>query len=237
VFQGRFKSLLVEADEYLLPLSRYIHLNPIRTYHFKNADLRTKAEKLKKYRWSSFVGYCYLRKRNLSLDYSRFLSTYFVQDNSQGRRQYREYVLKGIDGEIENPFEDVLHQSILGTQDFVEWVKKKLPRKESREVPAVRSIQRNLSADQVVRAVSKFCGVEPEEVLNRKTKSKRLRQMTMELCYRHSNLRQKQIGKKFGVDYSTVSVNRTRLKSRLKSDRKLKKQFNQIREKIINLPK
>jgi hypothetical protein len=89
--------------------------------------------------------------------------------------------LKGIDGEIENPFEDVLHQSILGTQDFVEWVKKKLPRKESREVPAVRSIQRNLSADQVVRAVSKFCGVEPEEVLNRKTKSKRLRQMTMEL--------------------------------------------------------
>jgi REP element-mobilizing transposase RayT len=49
VFQGRFKSLLVEADEYLLPLSRYIHLNPIRTYQFKNADLRTKAENLKKY--------------------------------------------------------------------------------------------------------------------------------------------------------------------------------------------
>ncbi|MEN8759124.1 MAG: transposase, partial [Desulfobacterales bacterium] len=26
VFQGRFKSLLVDEDEYLLPLSRYIHL-------------------------------------------------------------------------------------------------------------------------------------------------------------------------------------------------------------------
>jgi REP element-mobilizing transposase RayT len=41
VFQGRFKSLLVEADEYLLPLSRYIHLNPIRTYQkypFKRSE-------------------------------------------------------------------------------------------------------------------------------------------------------------------------------------------------------
>jgi hypothetical protein len=120
------KSLLVEADEYLLPLSRYIHLNPVRTGRFKNTDFRTKAVHLKKYPWSSFAGYCYLRKRNPSFDYSRLLNTYFGQDNSQGRRQYREYVLKGIEGEIENPFEDVLHQSILGTQDFVERIKPKM---------------------------------------------------------------------------------------------------------------
>jgi len=30
LFQGRFKSLLVDADEYLKELSRYIHLNPVR---------------------------------------------------------------------------------------------------------------------------------------------------------------------------------------------------------------
>ena len=59
--------------------------------------------------------------------------------------------------------------------------------------------------------------------------------MTMELCYRHSNLRQKQIGKMFGVDYSTVSVNRSRLKNKLESNHKLKKQFKEIQEQIINL--
>jgi len=236
VFQGRFKSLLIEADEYLLPLSRYIHLNPIRTRQFKNADLRTKAENLKKYAWSSFAGYGYLRKRNPRFDYSRLLNTYFSRDNSQGRRRYREYVLRGIDGEIENPFEDVLHQSILGTQSFVEWVKKKLPRKESREVPALRGIQRNLSADQVIGAVSQFCGVKTEEILDRKTRDKAVRQMTMELCYRYCNLGQKQIGQIFNVDYSTVSVNRSRLKFRLKSDRWLKNQFDQIQKEIINLP-
>jgi len=30
LFQGRFKAILVDADEYLKHLSRYIHLNPIR---------------------------------------------------------------------------------------------------------------------------------------------------------------------------------------------------------------
>ena len=235
VFQGRFKSLLVEADEYLLPLSRYIHLNPIRTRRFKNADFRTKSGNLKKFRWSSFAGYCYLRKRNPGFDYSRLLNSYFGQDNSQGRRQYREYVLKGIDGEIENPFEDVLHQSILGTKEFVERVKEKIPRKESREVPALRDLQRNLSAGQVVRAVSKICGVKPADIINRKTRDKWARQMTMELCYRYCNLGQKQVGQIFGVDYSTISVNRTRLKSRLKSDRRLNKQFDQIKEKIRKL--
>jgi hypothetical protein len=235
VFHGRFKSLLVEADKYLLPLRRYIHINPVRTRQFRNADFRAKAEYLKNYAWSSFAGYCYLRKRNPSFDYSRLLKTYFGQDNSQGRLQYREHVLKGIEGEIENPFEDVLHQSILGTQDFVDWVKEKIPIKESREFPALIGLQRDLSADQVLKVVSKFCGVKPVQILDRKTQAKRVRQMAMEFCYRHCSLGQKQIGQIFGVDYSTVSVNRTRLKSRLKTDPGLKKQVNQIQEQIINL--
>lgn len=228
-------SLLVEADEYLLPLSRYIHSNPVRTRRIKNADLRTKYENLKKYSWSRFSGYCYLRKRNQGFDYSWLLNTYIGRDDSQGRRQYREYVVKGIGGEIENPFENVSYQSILETQDFVQWVKEKLPRKESREVPALRGLQRNLSADLVVRAASQFCGIEAAEILDRKTREKEVRQMAMELCYRYCNLGQKQIGQMFGVDYSTVSVNRARLKSRLKSDSKLNKLFKQIQEQIINL--
>jgi hypothetical protein len=50
------------------------------------------------------------------------LSTYFGEDTAKSRRQFREYVYHAIEGEIENPFEKVVHQSILGTQDFVEWV-------------------------------------------------------------------------------------------------------------------
>ena len=45
LFQGRYKAILAERDNYLLELTRYIHLNPIRAGLVK---------KLKDYRWSSY---------------------------------------------------------------------------------------------------------------------------------------------------------------------------------------
>ena len=39
LFQGRFKSIIVDKDSYLLELSRYIHLNPVRAsldFHVNN---------------------------------------------------------------------------------------------------------------------------------------------------------------------------------------------------------
>ena len=59
--------------------------------------------------------------------------------------------------------------------------------------------------------------------------------MAMELSYRYSNCKQKEIGMAFGVDYSTVSQNRVHLKTKLKSSRKLKKQFHRLLEQIDKL--
>lgn len=53
VFQGRFKSVLVESTEQLIHLSRYIHLNPV-------ASAVIREEELDSYKWSSFPSY--LRK-------------------------------------------------------------------------------------------------------------------------------------------------------------------------------
>ena len=61
--------------------------------------------------------------------------------------------------------------------------------------------------------------------------------MAMELSYRYSNYKQKEIGAIFGVDYNTVSQSRARLKTKLKSSGKLKKQFHLIQiiiEKLSN---
>jgi len=48
LFQGRFKSILVEADSYLLELTRYIHLNPVRAGVCESAE---------QYEWSSHHAY------------------------------------------------------------------------------------------------------------------------------------------------------------------------------------
>jgi len=235
VFQGRFKSLLVEEDQYLLPLSRYIHLNPIRPGRFKNTDIQNKSDYLAKYPWSTYPGYCYLRKRAKHFDYGWLLKTYFGEDSAQGRRRYRAYVQQGIEGEIENPFEEVVHQSILGSQSFVKWVKKKLPREKQREIPSLRKLQHDISAEHIIEEVARAGQVQTEELLDRKTRLKELRQMAMELSYRYSNAKQAEIGAVFGVDYSTVSQSRARLRAKLKSSRKLNKQFKKIKEQIINL--
>jgi REP element-mobilizing transposase RayT len=235
VFQGRFKSLLVQEDEYLLPLSRYIHLNPIRLRKFNDADIQSKCDYLKKYLWSTYPGYCYLRKRDKNIDYGWLLNTYFAEDSAQGRRRYRAYVYQGIEVEIENPFEEVIHQSILGTQNFVDWVKNMLPSKEQREVPSLGKLQHDIPAERIIEEVARACQAQTEDLLDRKTRLKEHRQMAMELSYRYSNEKQTQIGAIFGVDYSTVSQSRTRLKDKLKSSRKLNKQFKQIKERIINL--
>jgi hypothetical protein len=235
VFQGRFKSILVDEDEYLLPLSRYIHLNPIRTSQFKDADYETKVAYLKTYPWSTFPGYCYLRKRNKNIDYGWFLSTYFSGDTAKGRRQCRQYVCHAIEGEIENPFEEVVHQSILGAQDFIDWVRQKLPRKGQREVPSLTKLQHEISVERIIGEVAKAGNAQAEDLLDRKTKRKELRQIAMELSYRFSNYKQKEIGAIFGVDYSTVSQSRARLKIKLKSSRKLKKQFHRLLEQIDKL--
>jgi hypothetical protein len=46
-------------------------------------------------------------------------------------------VQQAIYGKMKNPFDQVVYQSILGTQSFVESVKKRLPRKGKREIPSL----------------------------------------------------------------------------------------------------
>ncbi len=57
VFQGRFKSQLVEDELYRSKLSRYIHLNPVRVSGIKNVELSEKKKYLHDYKWSSFRYY------------------------------------------------------------------------------------------------------------------------------------------------------------------------------------
>ncbi len=59
--------------------------------------------------------------------------------------------------------------------------------------------------------------------------------MAMKLNYRYSDYKQKEIDAISGVDYSTVSQSRARLKTKLKSNRKLKKQFHRFLEQIDKL--
>jgi putative transposase len=74
VFQGVFKSVLVESEQQILHLSRYIHLNPY------TASIVSKSE-LESYQWSS---------------YQRFLKKPFVFYHDK-KYSYRDFVLNHSD--------------------------------------------------------------------------------------------------------------------------------------------
>ena len=60
-----------------------------------------------------------------------------------------------IEGEIENPFEEVIHQSILGAPDLVDRVRQKLPREGQGEIPSLKKLQRDISVERIIREVAK----------------------------------------------------------------------------------
>ena len=104
LFQGRYKAILVEADEYATELSRYIHLNPVR------AGMTSRSEE---YRWSSYRGYIGLNKAPdwLSED---FILGYFGGNSPKARNRYRHFVEDLLDKEYVSPLKHVIASTILG---------------------------------------------------------------------------------------------------------------------------
>jgi putative transposase len=218
LYQGRYKSIVVEKDEYLSVLSRYIHLNPIRTRQFAEVSDIDKWDYLKLYRWSSLPGYIDIGKKEDSIDYRTVLGEY-GGDNDRGRRAYG----KRIAGEISEGLEirsKITGQCILGSDGFIERIKEEfLNGLKDRECPSLGEVQRYRAKEEVVGAIEKATGKRLEEI---RAEGGGIRQIAMDALCRVGGLKGKEIGAMFGVDYSTVSQGRRRLHERLLKDQHLK---------------
>ena len=72
LFQGRYRAVLVDSDEYLTHLSSYIHINPVEIQEFSDP------EKLKKYTFSSYLDY--IGKRDTPWIHRNFILNYFEEN-------------------------------------------------------------------------------------------------------------------------------------------------------------
>ncbi|MCJ7705787.1 MAG: hypothetical protein MUO28_09665, partial [Desulfobacterales bacterium] len=137
-------------------------------------------------------------------------------------------------GTLSNPFDEIKGQIVLGSDGFVERISSYLHGgSKVRELPALRSLKKVLTIEEVLTEVANYFHVERERLISKG--SMQFRQIAMEMAYRHTGCNQEKIGKVFGVDYSTVSQNRRRLGIRLKEDSKLLESFKRVNEKLINL--
>jgi len=76
LYQGRYKSFLVELDSYLSQISRYIHLNPVKVAGMKKMPVEKQLQYLRDYKWSSLPGYAALAGREDFVEYTTVLAEY-----------------------------------------------------------------------------------------------------------------------------------------------------------------
>lgn len=100
LFQGRFRAILIDKDEYFLPLSGYIHANPVELIepNWKEKGIKDQAKVknfLQKYRWSSYLD-CIGIKNFPSVINNDFLINYFKSE-----KEYQKYLMTYLSKDLE----------------------------------------------------------------------------------------------------------------------------------------
>jgi len=228
LYQGRYKSILVDKESYLSVLSRYIHLNPVRIKAMERKTDEEKIQHLRNYRWSSLPSYINKGEREQFVDYAIVLEEY-GGDNDRSRLAYKKGIYDDISDKLEIR-DKIIGQSIIGGEEFIKWVKEELlERQKDRECPSLREIQRYKAKEKIIEAIEKESGKGLEEI---KREKGNIRQIAMDLLYRTGGLKGAEIGELMGVDYSTVSQGRKRLREKIEKDRKLKQLVNRIERRL-----
>jgi len=236
LYQGRYKAYLIDADNYLLEVSRYIHLNPVRIKVFSKKSAREKWDALLKYEASSLLGYFSGGKREEFINYKTVLE-YMGGDTRKGRQAYRRFVKGGIEEEIASPLELGQGHGIVGEADFIEWIKEKFLSKEApqREQPALKVLRKEFEPEELIERFTHLVGKSREGICQRGKKSIE-RALLMELLYRFCRITQPEIGRLVGgIDYSAVSQARNRLQKRLEREPELKKRFEKLTARLLQL--
>jgi putative transposase len=185
LYQGRYKAILVEADEYLLELSRYIHLNSVRIKKYQKVSVEEKGKILKNYRWSSLPGYIQLKGRDAFVYYDTVLA-YMGGDGKSGRARYRDFVLQGLSGELASPLRETKANAILGSDSFIFWVKENILKPSElppRDFSHLKEMKEAIPIKEIAKAVADEYGINTEEIIKSRSRYKEARQTLLEISY------------------------------------------------------
>ena len=211
LYQGRYKAILIDQDNYLLELSRYVHLNPVRIRPHQGRSIPEQIRQLEKYRWSSYPGYVDGKNKQSWVCYKSVLGQI-----GESRAKYRHFALEGMRGGYTTPWEGVTGQVVLGEPDFVEKVKHRIDKPGAkREQPSIGQL-RAKAPQTVLREVARYFAVPEKQLTTKRSGFRDERAVAMEMIYRYAGISQAEIGKMFGgLDYTAVSRERTRLRQRI----------------------
>jgi REP element-mobilizing transposase RayT len=216
IFQGRYKSIIVDEDSYSIKLSTYIHLNPLRTGIVDN---------LRKYKWSSYLDYTGKRSRIKRLE-PEFILKQFDNNLKRARRRYERYVLENID--MKNPLRESYKGIVLGSEGFINRIKQKIEAIGEKRETVGTKMAGTYTQEEIISSVMKEFSVKREEIFAKK-RGNIYRPLTMYLMKSYTAMGLGEIGNLFKIDYAAISQACKRFKEMAQIERKISK----MRDKVI----
>ena len=151
VFQGRYKAILVDKENYLLELCRYVVLNPVRAKMVKRPE---------DWRHSSYRATAGKSAPPQWLAVEKVLSFFGGQ-----RANYRKFVAEGL-GET-SVWEDLKGQIYLGNDAFLERMQNLVDRKAVHGIANAQTKPLRPGVDEIVATVGRAYGIPSAQVLDK----------------------------------------------------------------------
>ncbi|MBT9151420.1 MAG: Chromosomal replication initiator protein DnaA [candidate division WS2 bacterium] len=211
LFQGRYKGILIDKNQYLLAVSRYIHLNPLKS---KLSD------RPEDYLYSSYSSYIGIRKTDSWLT-TEWVLGQFSDDLVNAHAGYQAFVEEGLAKE-DNPLKDLKAGFILGGDDFVDKVKNRVGLIRHREIPQSKDLCVTRTYEEILTMVSVMFGVGKEEILIPGERNNFARKVSIYLLRKYTHLKNMEIAQGFGVGYTAVSQVSLRLRKEMEENPSLK---------------
>ncbi len=206
LFQGRYKAIVCQKDEYLMELVRYIHLNPLRAKMVQNPG---------QYKYSGHS--LYLRdKVTHVLDPTKILRL------MGGREAYRRFVLDGIGAGHKDEYYDVKDQRFLGAEGFGEKL-------EARVGGGSRPVTKRSLANTFKQLAGRL-GTDPA-VLKSPDRSwtvSKDRALIAYILVRKHGYRVGEVSAYLGRDMGTVSTLIMRFSDRVRSETEIKQKVDKL---------
>jgi REP element-mobilizing transposase RayT len=180
LFQGRFKSILIQKDSHLLEVCRYVVLNPVRA---------RMVERPESWKWSSYLATAGKAKAHPCLT-TDWLLGQFSGKQGKAESEYRQFVTWGI-GE-KTIWNEVRGQALLGEDDFVDALTDHL--KKHKDIPDIPRSQRYSTRPALTILL-------PDSIIKNNQKLKKKLKEAVEKYGYH----QSQLARHLSVHRSTVS--------------------------------
>jgi len=216
VFQGRYKSMLVDSDNYALQLVDYIHKNPVESRIVRRPD---------QYFFSSMQ--YYINKQNKPFDSmdKNFILSKFSNNSIEAGKLYLNHIKK------QKPLildKRKIYKSVAyGSEEFHNKIRKIIENQRfNSEIPTTK-MHKTRRSDYFIALVEKEFKVNRDEIFINKSKNVP-RKVLIYLLKKYSRLKLREIGTIFSVSYSAISMSNKRFEEMLKNDKSLSEKISKI---------